>query len=120
MMPTDWLPMLPWLLFVLLGVLIVLGVPIAMSLVLTSFSIIALDADSTEIAYPVVHAIFESGGEAFLDLGSIGLTELKPGETYLLEDLDSALDVADISKMSIEGTDASGKLGVSAPMTVNP
>lgn len=43
MMPTDWLPMLPWLLFVLLGVLIVLGVPIAMSLVLTSFSIIALD-----------------------------------------------------------------------------
>lgn len=83
-------------------------------------AIIALDADSTEIAYPVVHAIFESGGEAFLDLGSIGLTELKPGETYLLEDLDSALDVADISKMSIEGTDASGKLGVSAPMTVNP
>ncbi|WP_298840483.1 TRAP transporter large permease [uncultured Salinicola sp.] len=43
MMPTDWLPLLPWLLFALLGVFIILGVPIAMSLVLTSFSIIVLD-----------------------------------------------------------------------------
>jgi TRAP-type mannitol/chloroaromatic compound transport system permease large subunit len=43
MMPADWLYLLPWLLFALLGVLIVLGVPIAMSLVLTSFGIIVLD-----------------------------------------------------------------------------
>ncbi|NRB56663.1 MAG: TRAP transporter large permease [Salinicola sp.] len=43
MMPTDWLPLLPWLLFALLGVFIILGAPIAMSLVLTSFSIIVLD-----------------------------------------------------------------------------
>lgn len=43
MMPADWLYLLPWLLFALLGVFIVLGVPIAMSLVLTSFSVIVLD-----------------------------------------------------------------------------
>ncbi|MFC0337868.1 TRAP transporter, DctM subunit [Kushneria avicenniae] len=43
MMTADWLFLLPWLLFALLGVLIILGVPIAMALVLTSFSVIVLD-----------------------------------------------------------------------------
>ncbi|GAB2799318.1 TRAP transporter large permease [Halomonas shantousis] len=43
MMPMDWIFILPWLLFGLLGVLIVAGVPIAMSLVLTAFGVILLD-----------------------------------------------------------------------------
>ncbi|WP_148252013.1 TRAP transporter large permease [Aidingimonas lacisalsi] len=43
MMPSDWMFLLPWLLFGLLGVLIIVGVPIAMSLILTAFSIILLD-----------------------------------------------------------------------------
>lgn len=43
MMPMDWIFVLPWLLFTLLGVLIVVGVPIAMALVLTAFGIILLD-----------------------------------------------------------------------------
>lgn len=43
MMPTDWMFLLPWLLFGLLGVLIVAGVPIAMALILTAFSMILLD-----------------------------------------------------------------------------
>jgi tripartite ATP-independent transporter DctM subunit len=43
MMPSDWMFLLPWLLFVLLAVLIVIGVPIAMALILTSFGLILLD-----------------------------------------------------------------------------
>ncbi|WP_280565311.1 TRAP transporter large permease subunit, partial [Chromohalobacter sp. 48-RD10] len=43
MMPMDWMFLLPWLLFAVLGILIVAGVPIAMSLVLTSFAVIMLD-----------------------------------------------------------------------------
>ncbi|WP_129141210.1 TRAP transporter large permease [Modicisalibacter coralii] len=43
MMPMDWVFLLPWLLFALLAVLIVAGVPIAMSLVLTAFGVILLD-----------------------------------------------------------------------------
>lgn len=43
MMPADWIFLLPWLLFGLLSVLIVVGVPIAMALILTSFSLIFLD-----------------------------------------------------------------------------
>lgn len=43
MMPMDWIFLLPWLLFAVLGILIVAGVPIAMSLVLTSFAVIMLD-----------------------------------------------------------------------------
>lgn len=43
MMPMDWVFVMPWLLFALLGVLIVVGVPIAMSLVLTAFGVILLD-----------------------------------------------------------------------------
>ncbi|MCL7931695.1 TRAP transporter large permease subunit [Halomonas llamarensis] len=43
MMPIDWIFILPWLLFALLAVLIVVGVPIAMALILTSFSLIFLD-----------------------------------------------------------------------------
>ncbi|SDK52460.1 TRAP transporter large permease [Billgrantia gudaonensis] len=43
MMPADGMFLLPWLLFGLLAVLIVVGVPIAMALILTSFSLILLD-----------------------------------------------------------------------------
>ncbi|GHC38353.1 TRAP transporter large permease [Aidingimonas halophila] len=43
MMPSDWMFLLPWLLFGLLGVLIIVGVPIAMALILTAFSMIVLD-----------------------------------------------------------------------------
>ncbi|RCV88674.1 TRAP transporter large permease [Billgrantia montanilacus] len=43
MMPTDWMFLLPWLLFGVLGILIVAGVPIAMALILTAFSMILLD-----------------------------------------------------------------------------
>ncbi|MCK0765898.1 TRAP transporter large permease [Chromohalobacter beijerinckii] len=43
MMPMEWTFILPWLLFALLGVLIIAGIPIAMSLVLTAFSMILLD-----------------------------------------------------------------------------
>jgi len=43
MLSMDWLFLLPWLLFALLGVLIIAGVPIAMALVLTAFGVIWLD-----------------------------------------------------------------------------
>ncbi|PMR69144.1 TRAP transporter large permease [Halomonas heilongjiangensis] len=43
MLSMDWVFLLPWLLFALLGVLIVAGVPIAMALVLTAFGVIWLD-----------------------------------------------------------------------------
>ncbi|MHB0777230.1 TRAP transporter large permease [Halomonas sp. WWR20] len=43
MMPMDWVFVMPWLMFALLGVLIIAGIPIAMSLVLTAFSMILLD-----------------------------------------------------------------------------
>ncbi|NIC06944.1 TRAP transporter large permease [Billgrantia bachuensis] len=43
MLPMEWIFFLPWLLFGLLGVLIVAGVPIAMALILTAAGIIVLD-----------------------------------------------------------------------------
>ncbi|UYG04153.1 TRAP transporter large permease [Halomonas sp. LR3S48] len=43
MLPMEWIFFLPWLLFGLLGVLIVAGVPIAMALILTASGIIVLD-----------------------------------------------------------------------------
>lgn len=43
MLSMDWVFLLPWLLFVLLGVLIIAGVPIAMALILTAFGVIWLD-----------------------------------------------------------------------------
>ncbi|WP_435103526.1 TRAP transporter large permease [Arhodomonas sp. AD133] len=43
MISAEWWPLLPWLLFVGLGMLIVAGVPIAIALVLVSFTVITLD-----------------------------------------------------------------------------
>ncbi|MBS9405422.1 TRAP transporter large permease [Halomonas sp. TRM85114] len=63
MMPSDWMFLLPWLLFGLLGVLIVAGVPIAMSLILTAFGIIVLDP---RLTYWIMFQRMYNGMDSFV------------------------------------------------------
>ncbi|MBB3143509.1 TRAP transporter large permease [Halomonas organivorans] len=63
MMPMDWISILPWLLFALLGVLIVVGVPIAMALVLTAFGMILLDP---RLTYWVMFQRMYNGMDSFV------------------------------------------------------
>ena len=63
MIPMDWIFVLPWLLFALLGVLIVAGVPIAMALVLTAVGIITLDP---RLTYWVMFQRMYNGMDSFV------------------------------------------------------
>ncbi|WP_136255660.1 TRAP transporter large permease [Onishia niordana] len=63
MIPMDWIFVLPWLLFALLGVLIVAGVPIAMALVLTAVGIIFLDP---RLTYWVMFQRMYNGMDSFV------------------------------------------------------
>jgi tripartite ATP-independent transporter DctM subunit len=63
MIPMDWISVLPWLLFGLLGVLIIAGVPIAMALVLTAVGIITLDP---RLTYWVMFQRMYNGMDSFV------------------------------------------------------
>lgn len=63
MIPMDWIFVLPWLLFGLLGVLIIAGVPIAMALVLTAVGIITLDP---RLTYWVMFQRMYNGMDSFV------------------------------------------------------
>ena len=63
MMPMEWIDLLPWLLFTLLGVLIVAGVPIAMALVLTAVGMILLDP---RLTYWVMFQRMYNGMDSFV------------------------------------------------------
>ncbi|WP_275288208.1 TRAP transporter large permease [Halomonas elongata] len=63
MMPMDAVFILPWLLFGLLGVLIIAGVPIAMALVLTAASMILLDP---RLTYWVMFQRMYNGMDSFV------------------------------------------------------
>ncbi|WP_168015057.1 TRAP transporter large permease [Halomonas salinarum] len=63
MIPMDWIFVLPWLLFALLGVLIIAGVPIAMALVLTAVGIITLDP---RLTYWVMFQRMYNGMDSFV------------------------------------------------------
>ncbi|RAR58016.1 MULTISPECIES: TRAP transporter large permease [Halomonadaceae] len=63
MIPMDWIFVLPWLLFGLLGVLIIAGVPIAMALVLTAVGVITLDP---RLTYWVMFQRMYNGMDSFV------------------------------------------------------
>ncbi|MDO6670908.1 TRAP transporter large permease [Cobetia amphilecti] len=63
MMPMDWLYLMPWLLFGVLGVLIVIGIPIAMALVLTATTLILLDP---RLTYWIMFQRMYNGMDSFV------------------------------------------------------